>query len=184
MADTYHHGDLRAQVLSSAAELIDEVGADGISLRELARRAGVSHAAPAHHFGDRKGLLTALAARGFDLLADALLASVEGERFDLTAVAYVNFAVTHRGYYAVMFRPDLLDGENAALVAAQSQALKRLEDGLATVSADRVRVDEEDARRSAWALVHGLASLINAGVLPGDDPESLVRAGARQLFGE
>ena len=68
---TYHHGDLRAAILTEAARLVAERGADGVSLRELAREAGVSHAAPAHHFTDRRGLFTALAAQGFGLLATA-----------------------------------------------------------------------------------------------------------------
>ena len=72
--DTYHHGDLKAVILAKAAALVAERGADGISLRELARAAGVSHAAPAHHFTDRRGLFTALAAQGWLLLADALRA--------------------------------------------------------------------------------------------------------------
>ncbi|HEY4796462.1 MAG TPA: helix-turn-helix domain-containing protein, partial [Mycobacterium sp.] len=59
---TYHHGDLRAAILNEAARLVAQRGADGVSLRELAREAGVSHAAPAHHFTDRRGLFTALAA--------------------------------------------------------------------------------------------------------------------------
>ena len=68
--DTYHHGDLKAVILAKAAALVAERGADGISLRELARAAGVSHAAPAHHFTDRRGLFTALATEGFRLLAE------------------------------------------------------------------------------------------------------------------
>jgi AcrR family transcriptional regulator len=68
---TYHHGDLRAAMLTEAARLVAERGVDRVSLRELAREAGVSHAAPAHHFTDRRGLFTALAAQGFELLAAA-----------------------------------------------------------------------------------------------------------------
>ncbi len=68
----YHHGDLRAVILTEAARLVAERGAEQVSLRELARGAGVSHAAPAHHFTDRRGLFTALATQGFRLLADAL----------------------------------------------------------------------------------------------------------------
>ncbi len=73
MTDTraYHHGDLRRALLAAALEAIEESGPAALSLRDLARRAGVSHAAPAHHFGDKAGLLTALAAEGFDLLADS-----------------------------------------------------------------------------------------------------------------
>ncbi len=70
---TYHHGDLRAVILAEAARLVAERGADRGSLRELARDAGVSHAAPAHHFTDRRGLFTALATQGFQLLAQALI---------------------------------------------------------------------------------------------------------------
>ena len=70
--DSYHHGDLKAVILAQAATLVAERGADGISLRELAREAGVSHAAPAHHFTDRRGLFTALATEGLRLLAEAL----------------------------------------------------------------------------------------------------------------
>ena len=69
---SYHHGDLRAEILAKAADLVAQRGADGISLRELAREAGVSHAAPAHHFTDRRGLFTALAAEGWHKLAVAL----------------------------------------------------------------------------------------------------------------
>ena len=70
--DSYHHGDLKAVILAHAADLVAERGADGVSLRELARAAGVSHAAPAHHFADRRGLFTALAAQGWHMLAVAL----------------------------------------------------------------------------------------------------------------
>ena len=67
--DSYYHGDLKAVILAHAADLVAERGADGVSLRELARAAGVSHAAPAHHFVDRRGLFTALAAQGWHMLA-------------------------------------------------------------------------------------------------------------------
>jgi AcrR family transcriptional regulator len=169
--------------LLGAAQLIEEKGPDALSMRELARRAGVSHAAPAHHFGDRIGLFTALAAQGFSELAQALEASVAQGKFDLTAVAYVRFAVQNRGHYAVMFRPDLLNASDPTLAAAQAEALALLEQGLASVPARRLRAPAQDAQRSAWALVHGLASLINAGALPAVDAESLALAAAKQLFG-
>src|SRR5215470_7800030 len=113
--DTYHHGDLKATILAEAAVLVAERGADGLSLRELARAAGVSHAAPAHHFIDRRGLFTALAAQGWYLLADAL----KDARPDFidAALAYVRFALDHPGHYAVMFDHSLLDAQNAELVA-------------------------------------------------------------------
>lgn len=104
MSDGYHHGDLRLALLDESAQMIDEVGPSSLSLRELARRAGVSHGAPAHHFGDRRGLLTALAAQGLRLLAADVAAATAGG-FDEAAVAYVRFAREHPGHYAVMHRP-------------------------------------------------------------------------------
>src|SRR5215203_2575207 len=98
---TYHHGDLKAVILGEAATLVAERGADGISLRELARAAGVSHAAPAHHFTDRRGLFTALATEGYRLLAAALTEA--RPKFVDAARAYVRFALDHPGHYEVMF---------------------------------------------------------------------------------
>src|SRR5512144_2309606 len=97
----YHHGDLRAVILAETARLVASHGADGVSLRQLARSAGVSHAAPAHHFTDRRGLFTALAAEGFWLLCEALKAA-RGNFID-AALAYVRFGIGHPGHYAVMF---------------------------------------------------------------------------------
>jgi AcrR family transcriptional regulator len=103
----YRHGDLKTTILAETARLVAERGADGVSLRHLAREAGVSHAAPAHHFTDRRGLFTALAAEGFGLLAEAL----EAARPDFidAALAYVRFAIEHPGHYAVMFDRSLVD---------------------------------------------------------------------------
>ena len=72
MSTTYHHGDLPAALRAATAQLVAEKGPSGFSLREVARRAGVSHAAPAHHFGDAEGMLTSVAAEGFATLADAM----------------------------------------------------------------------------------------------------------------
>src|ERR1700723_1973954 len=112
----YHHGDLRSALLTAAAQEISRVGVAQLSLRELARRAGVSHAAPAHHFGDKTGLLTALATEGFRILhertspvpghADALVRA--GEQ-------YIAFALVHPAHFSVMFDPHLLRMSDAAL---------------------------------------------------------------------
>lgn len=183
MSSSYHHGRLRAQVLASAAEMIAADGTDSLSLRELARSAGVSHAAPAHHFGDRRGLFTALAAEGFALLGTALEPSVADREFDRTAVAYVRFAVSHPGHFAVMFQADLLDADDPALEAARRRTAGLLRAGLDTVTDDDLEIDRDDARHAAWALVHGVATLWLAGALPGADPEHLAMTAAHQLFG-
>lgn len=183
MAGTYHHGDLRAHVLAAAAAEIARSGPDSVSLRALARDAGVSHGAPAHHFGDRRGLFTALAAEGFGLLADALATSVAAGDFARTAVDYVTFAVEHPGHYAVMFRADLIDPEDSELQRQEGRARDALRDGVATLPPERLAVPAEQARQAAWALVHGIASLHLDGALPRTDPADLARAAARQLFG-
>ncbi|MBW8762699.1 MAG: TetR/AcrR family transcriptional regulator [Microbacterium sp.] len=184
MADRYHHGSLRAQALRVAAEIVADEGPEALSLRDLARRAGVSHAAPAHHFGDRRGLFTALAAEGFEMLGDALQPSVDARDFAHTAVAYVEFATAHPGHFAVMFRPSLLDPDDAVLHEAQARAAGLLQAGFDSVPDDRIRIGREDARQASWALVHGLADLMLSGALPGADLERLTLAAARQLLGD
>jgi AcrR family transcriptional regulator len=120
---TYHHGDLRRALLGAAAEVIDERGPAALSLRDLARRAGVSHAAPTHHFGDKAGLLTALAAEGYDMLAADLAEEwAATHSFLEQGVAYVRFAVRHRAHFEVMFRPDLYHADDPELVAARDRA--------------------------------------------------------------
>jgi AcrR family transcriptional regulator len=182
MVDTYHHGRLRQQVMASAAEEIARSGPEMLSLRELARRAGVTHGAPAHHFGSRRGLFTALATEGFEALADALAPSVARGDFAETAVEYVRFALSRPGHYAVMFRPELLE-DTPGLREQRDRAAAALASGTASLPEERIGIPVEQARHTAWALVHGLASLVLAGALADADPLALTRAGAQQLFG-
>src|SRR4051795_10589408 len=116
----YHHGDLRRAVLDAALDVIATSGPGAISMRDLARRAGVSHAAPTHHFKDKAGLLTAFAAEGFDQLAKALATSrLASNSFLELGVTYVRFAVTRRAQFEVMFRPDLYHAADPELLAAR-----------------------------------------------------------------
>src|SRR5829696_9192910 len=122
-ARPYHHGDLPRVLLEAAVEAIAEVGPAAVSLRELARRAGVSHAAPAHHFGDKAGLLTAVAADGFRRLAATLRDTYQASgSFLEVGVAYVGFAVGHRAHFEVMFRPELYHPDDPELVQARDAA--------------------------------------------------------------
>jgi AcrR family transcriptional regulator len=178
---TYHHGDLKAVILAHAADIVAERGADGISLRELARTAGVSHAAPAHHFTDRRGLFTALAAQGWRELARAL----EGARpeFLHAATAYVRFALSHPGHYAVMFDRSLVDSTDADLVAAEAAAGAELARGVATLSDEKARADPDSAALAAWSLVHGFAMLrLNNVIDSAADPFAEVERIAAMLF--
>jgi AcrR family transcriptional regulator len=182
--DSYHHGDLKAAILAQAADLVAARGADGISLRELAREAGVSHAAPAHHFADRRGLFTALSAQGWRLLAEAL----KGARPDFVdaALAYVRFALDHPGHYAVMFDRSLVDPEHPGLVAAQEAAGAELTRGVGTLDDLRAKKDPDGAALAAWSLVHGFSLLWlngNASAIDtGADPMETAHRVAGMLF--
>ena len=179
--DTYHHGDLKAVILAKAATLVAERGADGISLRELAREAGVSHAAPAHHFTDRRGLFTALAAEGWRMLADALAAARPD--FVDAALAYVRFALARPGHYAVMFDRSLVNPENRELKAAQDAAGAELAHGVRTLKGPRAKADPASAALAAWSLVHGYAMLrLNEAIDTDDDPMAAVQRIALMLF--
>jgi AcrR family transcriptional regulator len=180
----YHHGDLRAVILAEAARLVAERGAERISLRELARGAGVSHAAPSHHFADRRGLFTALATQGFQLLAEALIGA-RGQFAD-AALAYVRFAIGHPGHYQVMFNKSLLDVGDAGLAAAEAAAGAELARGVATLRDPGARADPAAAQLAAWSLVHGFSTLwlndaVNAAVREADPMDTVLRI-ATMLF--
>jgi AcrR family transcriptional regulator len=177
----YHHGDLRRTVLAAAVDAIGESGLDGWSLRELARRAGVSHAAPAHHFGDKAGLLTALAAEGFDLLADTLAPAASD--FLEAGLAYVRFAVEHPVHFGVMFQPKLYRADDETVRAARERAGALLRQGAQAVETtpDAGAV----TARAGWSIAHGFASLCLAGAIPippDTDPVEAARPVLRRLL--
>ena len=182
----YHHGNLRQALLAAAVDAITDVGPAGVSLRDLARRADVSHAAPAHHFGDKAGLLTALAAEGYGLLADALDAAQQRTQdFLEVGVAYVQFAVDHRAHFDVMFRPDLYQPDEPAVRAARERASNALSSGIGSLPQAQTGPDARVAGVAAWSLVHGFATLwLNRALPPelGDDPETAARTVAAILF--
>jgi AcrR family transcriptional regulator len=179
--DTYHHGDLRATILAQAAVLVADRGAAALSLRELARLAGVSHAAPAHHFADRRGLFTALAAQGWRLLAEALAGA--RPEFGSAAVAYVRFATAHPGHYAVMFDRSLVDAADSELLAARAAAGAELSAGVGTLADPRAAEDPQAAALAAWSMVHGYVMLwLNGQTDRSADPADTARRLARMLF--
>jgi AcrR family transcriptional regulator len=182
----YHHGDLRQAVLTAAIAVLGESGPTQLSLRDLARRAGVSHAAPAHHFGDKAGLLTAVAAQGYDLLADTLSAARQRSAdFLEVGVAYVRFAVDHRAHFEVMFRPDLYRPDDPEVATARQRAADALYGGVRSVAATGRGPDIPLAGVAAWSLVHGFATLWLNHALPpglGDDPQAAARAVAALMF--
>jgi AcrR family transcriptional regulator len=177
-ARAYHHGDLRRALLEESVVAIGEVGPAAISLRDLARRAGVSHAAPAHHFGDKEGLLTAVAAEGYRRLAASLReAWDETGSFLEVGVAYVEFAVANRPYFDVMFRPELYDDDDPDLREAERGSAAMLYGPIGEAGGRPNRVTQE-AGVAAWSIVHGFATLWLNGSLPrslGEDPANVAR---------
>lgn len=172
-SDRYHHGDLRAVLIRTADEILAEEGLEGFSLRAAARRAGVSVAAPAHHFGSAAGLLSEVAMLGFIDLAKHLQLPASrmspAKRLRLQGVGYVRFALTYPGRFDLMFRRDLLDAQHPGLREAGDNALAQIEQ---TVRAKYKLTDSQSlspAARStllaAWSLVHGFAHLLLDGKL-------------------
>jgi AcrR family transcriptional regulator len=179
----YHHGDLRRAILRAALDVISADGPDALSLRDLARRAGVSHAAPAHHFKDRTGLLTAIAAEGHGLLADAL---AESEDLRDAGVRYVRFAREHPAHFQVMFRPELLRGDDLELTTARALSGERLREAVAAARPGAAESDPRLAGIAAWSLSHGFATLLLShnldGAVGGQDPEDYFRRATELLF--
>ncbi|SRR5690606_26866169 len=181
----YHHGNLRQALLESALMLLTERGVEGFSLRETARRAGVSPAAPKHHFQDARALLTALATIAFGRLADALEAAgcsagdVTAARIRAQGVAYVGFALANRALFDLMWRTALIDMSDPALVAAKHRAFAVLDHAIRGADAPQAALHAPEMARTLahWSIVHGLASLALDGVF-GDEAktEHAVRA--------
>ena len=167
----YHHGDLRRALLDAAELVLAERGVGGFTLRECARRAGVSHAAPAHHFGDVTGLLTALAALGFETLAAEMRearagVTDPGERLRAIARGYVAFARHHPQRFRLTFSRSRLNGDDPVYQAAAGAAFAELEAAIRLVHGAPEAPLEGDLRAAltqAWSVVHGFAHLLLEG---------------------
>ncbi|MFE1324489.1 TetR/AcrR family transcriptional regulator [Streptomyces sp. NPDC058741] len=179
----YHHGDLRRAILTAALDVIAADGPSALSLRGLARRAGVSHAAPAHHFKDRAGLLTAIAAEGFGLLATTLR---EAGDLQEAGVRYVRFAREHPAHFQVMFTPEHLRTGDLELNTARALAGDALRDAVTAVPAEGRGADARLAGVAAWSLAHGFATLLLGHNLDGpvgdQEPDEVFRRLAAMLF--
>lgn len=177
----YHHGNLRRALLDEALRVIEEDGPSVVSLRELARRIGVSHAAPAHHFADKTALFTAIAVEGQTMLAEGLGAAAgspadnEGHsRFLNVGLAYVQFAAEHPAHIRVMHQPSLYNTDDPEVIAARRRTFEIL---FATAGAFKPDADAAQVGLAGWALMHGLAALWQGGNLKefGDDPVALAK---------
>ena len=175
----YHHGDLRHALIEAAESILLERGVEGFSLREAARRAGVSPAAPAHHFGDARGLLTVIATLGFEDLAAALSqANLEGHdrraRIVAQGHAYVRFAMTRPARFDLMWRRDLLDMDDPPHQAAGFRAYQLLHEAVTGQTLDPGCMGEDfkaDPRViAAWSMAHGFTGLARRQTVDPDTP--------------
>jgi AcrR family transcriptional regulator len=167
-AAPYHHGDLRRALIDTALAMVTEEGTWNFTLREVARRAGVSHAAPYNHFADKSALLAEVAALGFQALRREMEEVARRPRSSrqaliTIAVAYVRFGVEHPAHYRLMFGPELAEEERYPVLQQASDATfavltSALERGQA---AGEVRPGSvRDQALAAWSLVHGLTTLL------------------------
>ncbi|MFI8351945.1 TetR/AcrR family transcriptional regulator [Streptomyces cyaneofuscatus] len=184
-SSTYHHGDLRAACLRAARELLEEDGSAGLSLRAVARRAGVSATAPYRHYADREALVSAVAAEGYRELAGSLAqahpAPSTPDELAAVAVAYVQFALDHPALFRAMFAEpcDPTSAERVAATEAISQYVRTI------VGATFPDVDADALSTTVWALVHGLAFLHLDGKLDTSTPEAVaaqVNSAVHALF--
>ena len=179
----YHHGALRPALIAAAEAVIAERGLDRFSLRETARRAGVSAAAPAHHFKDVRGLLTAIAAQAFADLADALQAATAAAEPDREArikaqgIAYVAFALDRPARFDLMWRKGLLDSDDPQLGDAGDRAWEMLDRAVRGAGVPHAGALDPALAPStaAWSIVHGFARLAIDGAF-GPEPDAAQRA--------
>ena len=166
----YHHGDLRTALLDAALDVIGEIGPQGLTIREVARRAGVSHAAPYRHFTDKDELILAVVERGFALLQQTMQERKDAaprdaiNQFAASGMAYVDFALNHPAYYRVMFSGDLLS--STGHVSLQHTSSEALQDMVADIARcqELGMVKKGDPVPQALAIlstIHGFVSLVN-----------------------
>jgi AcrR family transcriptional regulator len=192
-ASPYHHGALRDALLKAAETVLERDGLAGLTLRAVAREAGVSHAAPTHHFGDLTGLVSELAAIGFRQFNAAMAAAPSpGASLENTrrrVAAYVAYAQGHPGMYGLMFRTERLDMTRPALREAANASFAGLAGAIGAsrheqISTSALSLEQGAAIARAWSLVHGFTMLLLDGRLAdvlrrmpaGTDAETLLGA--------
>lgn len=185
---TYHHGNLQDALVVAALGLLDERGLEGLSVREVARRAGVSSGAPFRHFADKEALLAEVARQTWDRFLratdDAIAAAGLDalERFQAVGVAFVRFAVEHPAHFRVMFRPEVAEHPSEAVLSLRTRSRTRLRQLVveAQASGQLLPGPPEPIMMSAYALCYGLARIYVDGLttmvgLPALSPEEVAR---------
>lgn len=177
-------------MLDAAEHILRKQGAAALTLRACARAAGVSHAAPAHHFRNLEGLLTSLAVLGFERMAvkqrrtfaDAPPDSAT--RMRALGMAYVDFALEEPALFALMFNDPRVDRRDPRFLAAADDASGLLANALGVHGGDASRLDDIEAQARwlrAWSLVHGFCTLANAGLISYRAPQASGAEGLRAM---
>jgi AcrR family transcriptional regulator len=176
----YHRVNLKQSLLDAAVALIGEVGPQGFTLREVARRAGVSHNAPYRHFRDKDDLLAEVAAQGFDGLTESIKKAMAkgrtaSERLTLAGRGYVQFALQQPQHLLVMFETPVTERQRPEHAEAAQRAFQTLLDAIVAVQAEGglPKGDPQTFAAVAWSGVHGLAKLAIGGRLPFDAKQTL-----------
>jgi AcrR family transcriptional regulator len=194
----YHHGDLRAALLEAGDAVLAAEGFRGFTLRACARHAGVSHAAPKHHFDDVTGFLTAIAARGFDRLTTRLETTIGraadlAEEFEATSRAYLGFAEDYPEHFRIMFRSDLLSPDDENLRAAASQTFVVLTNVILRQRGEAEITELDETLQFAgvikdigigWCHIHGLAHLVleqQLAMFSAEERDALIVSAAERL---
>ncbi|MAK61540.1 MAG: TetR family transcriptional regulator [Ponticaulis sp.] len=168
---SYHHGDLRAALLETAEAELTEYGLEAFSLRRVTTALGVTPAAPSYHFGNTDGLLTELAALGFERMLLAQKTRQQGAETEPKAqlvasgIGYIEFAVDNPNLFQLMFGWKKLDKDSTALNAARRAAYNHLVSNVEEIhsTTERTTKDVMTDAMAAWVTVHGIASLVTAG---------------------
>jgi AcrR family transcriptional regulator len=186
-ANKYHHGALRAALIRAAREILESEGYEALTLRAAARRVGVSQAAPYNHFADKAALLAAVAALGFQEFAAAMRHEMDAvvdpqARLNAAGIAYVAFATSNPGLFKLMFGSRVLMGsDGSGLDAARTSAYDILRAAVHAIQVSDPPHAQQEALGSlkSWALVHGLATMINEGTIA---PGIFGASSARELI--
>ena len=182
----YHHGDLRAALMTAALSLIDQHGVKGLALSDAAHLAGVSVAAPYRHFKDKEALLAEIAAEGFTMFRDALARAAQSHPDDKVkrlvemGVAYVDFALRHRSHFKVMWEAGIVKANYPEIEHTASQAYLLLEEAAKDLHPRAHPSRQQALVRAAWSIVHGYAMLTLEGELPAQGTEQNARNLLRQ----
>ena len=162
----YHHGDLKAALIKSAISMVEEGGLDQLSLRGVAKHAGVSRAAPYHHFAGKREMLADVAAAGFRALTTNMLAKADGcsdprERLDRLGFGYVDFSVARPDLFRLMQGPQFQEtGVFPDLDAARSDSASPLMNTIIECMPNSSEEEVRAAAGAAWSIVHGMTLLV------------------------